>query len=307
LFTAVKASVRRVAHAFGISIVRHSTLTQLLATSAAQNAEVQRLRAVDAEVERLRAVDAEVQRLRAIIEQGRIGARPDINIAADSLIDFQIEMAKYYVKISMGDIEPSFTSIYDRCKAWSVASVEQLYAIYQAMEYVVKAGLPGDVVDCGTGRGGAAMTAMLALGHFGVTDRRILLFDNSDTTAAVTSAARARPETDSDLRDRLNTTGYPSGLVSVQQGMLERTLAADLPRDIAFMRLNTDCYASTMQALSALYPRVVPGGVIVVDDCGPLLGPRKAFEDYCAEGQLPLLLSRIDYRSRVAVKTAGTV
>jgi len=49
----------------------------------------------------------------------------------------------------------------------------------------------------------------------------------------------------------------------------------------------------------------VPGGVIVVDDCGPLLGPRKAFEDYCTEQQVPLLLSRVDYRSRVTVKTAG--
>jgi len=286
LFTIIKASVGRVARGFGYSIVRHTTLSQLMTTSA--------------------ALDAEIKGLRAVMEQGRREARPDINIATDSLIDFQIEMAKYYVKISMGDIEPSFTPIYDRCKAWSVASVEQLYAIYQAMAYLVQAGLPGDVVDCGTGRGGAAMSAMLSLMHFGVADRRIVLYDSSDTTTALaTSAAKTQPDTDSELPDHLNSTGYPPNLISVRRGMLERTLATGLPRDIAFMRLNTDCYVSTMQALSVLFPRVVPGGVIVVDDCGPLLGPRKAFEDYCTEQQVPLLLSRVDYRSRVTVKTAG--
>lgn len=285
MFTAVKASVNRIARVFGYSIVRQSTLSQLMTTSAAR--------------------DAEIQGLRAVIQQGSREARPNIDIPADSLIDFQIEMAKYYVKISMGDIEPPFTPIYDRCKALTVASVEQLYAIYQAMEYLTKAGLAGDVVDCGTGRGGSAMTAVLALMHFGVTDRRIVLFDNSDiTTAMAGSSVETPPDADSNIQGHLNTTGYPSTLISVRQGMLERTLTTDVPPDIAFVRLNTDCYVSTMLALSVLFPRVVSGGVILIDDCGPLLGPRKAFEDYCTEQQVPLLLSRVDYRSRVAVRTA---
>jgi hypothetical protein len=44
----------------------------------------------------------------------------------------------------------------------------------------------------------------------------------------------------------------------------------------------------------------VPGGVLIVDDYGEFLGARQAIDEYFAND--PVLLNRIDYTGRIAVK-----
>jgi O-methyltransferase len=39
-------------------------------------------------------------------------------------------------------------------------------------------------------------------------------------------------------------------------------------------------YESTFQALENLYPRLSPGGFVIIDDFGAVIGCRKAVEDY---------------------------
>jgi O-methyltransferase/8-demethyl-8-(2,3-dimethoxy-alpha-L-rhamnosyl)tetracenomycin-C 4'-O-methyltransferase len=48
---------------------------------------------------------------------------------------------------------------------------------------------------------------------------------------------------------------------------------------IAVLRLDGDMYQSTIEALTALYPKVSPGGYVIVDDYN-LPGARKAADDY---------------------------
>jgi len=71
---------------------------------------------------------------------------------------------------------------------------------------------------------------------------------------------------------------------------------------IALLRLDTDWYESTRHELEHLYPRLVRGGVLVIDDYGHWAGARKAVDDYIAEHKLCLLLNRVDYTARIAVK-----
>ena len=63
------------------------------------------------------------------------------------------------------------------------------------------------------------------------------------------------------------------------KGYFEDTLA-DIPADkFCLLRLDGDMYSSTIVALEALYPKLVQGGYIVIDDFG--LGPcAKAVNDY---------------------------
>jgi hypothetical protein len=51
-----------------------------------------------------------------------------------------------------------------------------------------------------------------------------------------------------------------------------------------------------------LYPRLSEGGVLIVDDYGHWQGARRAVDEYLAAAGTPLLLSRIDYTGRIAVK-----
>ena len=72
------------------------------------------------------------------------------------------------------------------------------------------------------------------------------------------------------------------------------------PERIALLRLDTDWYESTRHELVELYPRLERGGVLLIDDYGHFAGARKAVDEYFASD--PILLSRIDYTGRLAIK-----
>lgn len=51
-----------------------------------------------------------------------------------------------------------------------------------------------------------------------------------------------------------------------------------------------------------LLPRLVSGGVLIIDDYGHWLGARKAVDEYFAEHGVDILLARVDYSARIGVK-----
>ena len=75
-----------------------------------------------------------------------------------------------------------------------------------------------------------------------------------------------------------------------------------MPERIALLRLDTDWYASTWHELVHLWPRLVPGGVLIIDDYGDWQGAKKAVDQYFAEAGLRPFLHRIDGTGRLIVK-----
>ena len=56
------------------------------------------------------------------------------------------------------------------------------------------------------------------------------------------------------------------------RGTVEDTIPATAPERIALLRLDTDWYESTRHELEHLYPRLSPGGVLIIDDYGHWAG-----------------------------------
>ena len=75
----------------------------------------------------------------------------------------------------------------------------------------------------------------------------------------------------------------------------------EAPEQISLLRLDTDWYESTKHELVHLSPKLSVG-VLIVDDYGHWEGARRAVDEYIDELQLRILLCRIDYTGRVAVK-----
>ena len=98
----------------------------------------------------------------------------------------------------------------------------------------------------------------------------------------------------------------PSASTSIP-GLVEDTLPAAAPDEIAILRLDTDWYASTKHELVELYPRIADGGVLIIDDYGHYEGARRAVDEYFAETGQAVLLSRIDYTGRIATKSGAGV
>jgi hypothetical protein len=106
-----------------------------------------------------------------------------------------------------------------------------------------------------------------------------------------------------DATASLASTGYPAGQLHFVKGKVEDTIPATVPDAIAILRLDTDWYESTRHELVHLYPRLVRGGVLIVDDYGHWRGAREAVDGYFAEQNTVPLLQRIDYTGRLMMKS----
>lgn len=221
-------------------------------------------------------------------------------------------------------LDPPFQSIAHRCLPATMTSVERLYALYKSVEYVIKSGVAGDIVECGVWRGGSMMCAALSLLHFSDTSRRLYLYDTFEgmpPPKAVDVDVHNRPaaallsEMNRDeqnhiwalapldvVRNNLASTGYPESGVTYVPGPVEETIPATIPDSIALLRLDTDWYSSTRWELDHLFPRLVTGGVLIIDDYGHWQGARRAVDEYFATSRCKMLLNRVDYTGRVGVK-----
>lgn len=105
-----------------------------------------------------------------------------------------------------------------------------------------------------------------------------------------------------DVQRNIRLTSYPSENIHFIQGKVEDTLPEKAPEKIALLRLDTDWYESTVHEMEHLFPRLVRGGVLIVDDYGHWQGAKKAIDEYVEKNKVKLLLNRIDYTGRIAVK-----
>ena len=86
-------------------------------------------------------------------------------------------------------------------------------------------------------------------------------------------------------------------------GKVEDTLKGDdIPEKVSLLRLDTDWYESTKIELEILFPRLVKGGVLIIDDYGHFEGARKAVDEYFSQLPDNYFMHRIDYSARIIIK-----
>jgi hypothetical protein len=207
---------------------------------------------------------------------------------------------------------------------YTLTTPERLFALIRATEHVVRHAVAGDVVECGVWRGGSVMAVARTLLRLGDQSRHLHLFDtfegmpppsDADVHFAGQTAAgmlAGRPRTTEDgtwayapleaVRAAVSGVGYDVGKIHFVPGKVEDTIPGQAPERIALLRLDTDWYESTRHELVHLLPRLVSGGVLIIDDYGHWLGARKAVDEYFAEHGVDILLARVDYSARIGVK-----
>jgi hypothetical protein len=98
-----------------------------------------------------------------------------------------------------------------------------------------------------------------------------------------------------EVRANVTRTGLPLERFAFVKGMVEQTIPGTMPPGaISILRLDTDWYESTRHELIHLFPRLSPGGVLIVDDYGFWRGSREACDEYFREQDVRMLLTRID-------------
>jgi len=105
--------------------------------------------------------------------------------------DYQILQTHQQIMAGMKDADPRFQELYEKCRPYTMTSVEALYALYKSVEYIVASNLAGDFAETGVWRGGSCMLIAETLLAFGDSSRRIFLFDTFEGHPRRTSTCGA--------------------------------------------------------------------------------------------------------------------
>ncbi len=221
------------------------------------------------------------------------------------------------------DITDREWNIINQTKDFTLTNPERLVSLIRAVDYIESNNIAGSIVECGVWKGGSIMSILKTLKNRDSTNREIYLYDTFEGMSEPTekdesfrgeSANKAFNKKDEfwerikcfstleEVESNIKTINYPSKKIKFIKGKVEDTIPGNAPNKIAILRLDTDWYESTLHELEHLYPRLVPGGVLIIDDYGHWKGCKKAVDEYLAKNDISLLLHRIDYTCRISVK-----
>jgi len=222
------------------------------------------------------------------------------------------------------DFDELAVNVWNSVKNFTMTSPERVNALVESVRYIEQNNIDGAMVECGVWKGGSTMALAKTLLALGNTERDIFLYDTfsgmSEPTAVDVSlnnesainqyelhkttkeASNWAAVTLDEVKKNVLSTGYPPERIHFIKGKVENTIPNCVPKSIALLRLDTDWYESTKHELVHMFPLISHNGVIIIDDYGHWLGTKKAVDEYIAENNICILLNRIDYTGRIAIK-----
>lgn len=159
--------------------------------------------------------------------------------------------------------------------------------------------VPGDIVECGVSSGTSFAILCILVRHNGIK-RHIWGFDtfaglpapgdddlSSPASIAEKGLYRASPEM---VKSTLRVSGVDEdmikGQITLVKGLFSQTLSKHSGSSIALLHIDADLYESYNTALTELWPKVAPGGIVAFDeyekqDTWP--GAREAIDNYFSD------------------------
>jgi O-methyltransferase len=191
--------------------------------------------------------------------------------------------------------------------AETMIGLKRLDNLQRCVETILADDVPGDLIETGVWRGGATIFMRAVLAAHRVTDRIVWVADSFQGLPEPDAARYPADEGDrhsifeqlavSAEQVRANFEKY--GLFDDQVRFLEGWFADTLPtapiNQLAVARLDGDLYESTWDAINVLYPRLSPGGFLIVDDYGGIPACAKAIQDYRTEHAITEPIEQIDW------------
>lgn len=169
--------------------------------------------------------------------------------------------------------------------------ISRFYFFCLAFDQMMKEGVRGDLAELGAYKGNTA--SMLATMARRMDTTAWILdtfqgFNPADLTGV--DAAHAMEFDDTSLEAVRALVGEQN--VRYVKGYFPES-ASQMPEGLTFSLVHIDCdlYAPIIQALNYFYPRLVPGGYLIVHDYGSLdwQGAEKAVDEFFADKPEPLM------------------
>jgi O-methyltransferase len=191
-------------------------------------------------------------------------------------------------------------------EAETMVGLKRLQNLQDCVTDVIRNDVPGDLIETGVWRGGAAIFMRAILAAYGDTQRVVWTADSfaglprpsgkydadrGDKQWSFTILAVSEEE----VRANFARYGLLDDQVRFLKGLFQETLADAPIGQLAVARLDGDMYESTIVALDTLYPKLSVGGYLIVDDYGALEPCRRAVDDYRREHDVTEPLVEVDW------------
>jgi O-methyltransferase len=185
-------------------------------------------------------------------------------------------------------------------RAQTMIGLDRLHHLRGLVEQVIADGVPGDLIETGVWRGGACIMMRGVLKAHGDTARRVWVADSfkglppPDPTAYGADGGDSHHTyaqlavSEQAVRENFEAYGLLDEQVCFLPGWFKDTLSDPRIQELAILRIDGDLYQSTMESLQMLYPKLAPGGFVVLDD-------------FCTLA--PVLRAVIDYRHHAGIDT----
>ena len=192
-----------------------------------------------------------------------------------------------------------------------------------ACKYIVKNKISGDFVEAGVWRGGSSIVAK----KFLTGARSYYLFDTytgmteptihdyrvgaSSNTSTVEHWKNQSKSTHNEwvfasleeVQKNFRSFNLLDNSVNFIEGnVIETLIDLKVPAKIAILRLDTDFYDSTLMELQVLWPRLVSGGILILDDYGHWDGARRAVDEYFEKETDVLMVPIAGGGGRIVIK-----
>jgi Macrocin-O-methyltransferase (TylF). len=173
--------------------------------------------------------------------------------------------------------------------------------------------IAGNVVECGVWKGGMSAGIAYLLGD----DRAYYLYDSfeglpaagdEDAIHGIVASAKSwegkLKASEENASEAMKLSGAKR--VTIVKGWFSETLSTYEGGPIAILRLDGDFYASVMDSLVNLWPHVVTGGLIILDDYYTWSGCSRAVHDFLSQNELNEPIQQFHETYAYVVKEADT-
>ncbi len=194
------------------------------------------------------------------------------------------------------DAQPFDAALRDKGLDWpltafSMIGRQRMQNVRDLVVDCIRRGIPGDLVETGVWRGGSCIFMRGILRALADSTRKVWVCDSFEGLPLPDPAYPADTGLDlqqygqlaislAEVEDNFRRFGLLDDQVRFLKGWFKDTLATAPIPSIAVLRLDGDLYQSTIEALTALYPKVSPGGYVIIDDYHAFDACRLAVQTY---------------------------
>ncbi|MEZ6127605.1 MAG: TylF/MycF family methyltransferase [Planctomycetaceae bacterium] len=191
--------------------------------------------------------------------------------------------------------------------AHTMIGQNRLDNLQNCIQTVLEENVPGDFLEAGVWRGGATIFMRGMLKAWGNTSRKVWAADSFAGLPAPNEHEYPKDKGDQHhtfrelaisletVQENFRKYGLLDEQVCFLKGWFKDTLPLAPIKELAILRLDGDMYESTMDGLRHLYPKLSPGGFLIVDDYGAVKACREAVHDYRTNHRIDEEIVTIDW------------